>query len=123
MTEGMFSALWTKYLPILRIMLKKSITGEQQVSVGKLELSSVDNRKNANHTFTIEISKGKASNMVGSKVIAKDLVTVLNGDPLVRSFLADKLVHISMGKNSQLLLRTDLLAEQEASVHSDEASI
>jgi len=46
MNEGKFLALWTKYLPAIRILLKKAVTEKQQITLSKMELQSIDNRKN-----------------------------------------------------------------------------
>ncbi len=108
MTEGMFLALWTKYLPIIRIVLKKTVAGEQQqVALGKLELHAVDNRKNANYSFDLEIINGRVEKGIGSKTISKDLFVILNSDPIVKEFMADKTIMISMGKSLQLTLKSE----------------
>ncbi|MEO5563151.1 MAG: hypothetical protein ABIR18_06950 [Chitinophagaceae bacterium] len=107
MTEGMFLALWTKYLPIIRILLKKAGPEEQKLAVGKLELQSVDNRKNANYSFELEIANGRVEKGIGSKAISKDLFIILNNDPTVRSLMPDKIITISMGKSLQLSLKME----------------
>ena len=38
MNEGKSVALWTKYLPAIRILLKKSVTEEQRITLSKIEL-------------------------------------------------------------------------------------
>ena len=48
MNEGRSVALWTKYLPAIRILLKKAVNEEQQFNLSKIELQAVDNRKNVN---------------------------------------------------------------------------
>jgi hypothetical protein len=107
MSEGKFLALWTKYLPVIRILLKKSVNGEQQVSLGKMELRSVDNRKNANYSFTLEISKGRVENRIGIAIIAKDLFTVLSGDSVVHDFMRDKTISMRMGSASLMSIKSD----------------
>jgi hypothetical protein len=106
MNEGRFLALWTKYLPVIRILLKKSIAEEQQVSVGKLELQIIDNRKNANYSFNLEINKGKNENTIGSTAIGKDLFAVLNQDSIVKSFMSENNIMIKMTRSAQLTLKS-----------------
>lgn len=108
MNEGKFLALWTKYLPVIRILLKKSVNEEQQVSLGKMELQSVDNRKNANFSFNLAIIKGKVENSIGSNPIAKDLFYVLNNDMIVRGFMSDKTITMQMTRASLLTLKSEL---------------
>lgn len=107
MNEGRFLALWTKYLPVIRILLKKSINEEQQVSLGKLELQLVDNRKNANYSFNLEILKGKVENGIGGNPIGKDLFYVLSKDSMVSNFMNDKNIMIQMTRTAQLTFKSN----------------
>jgi hypothetical protein len=105
MTEGKSVALWTKYLPAMRILLKKAMTEEQQLAFSKIELQAVDNRKNVNFSFDLEISNGKVESMLGIPAMGKDLFNVLNGDQLVRKFMVDKKIMIQMNRSSLLTFR------------------
>ncbi|HMH32100.1 MAG TPA: hypothetical protein VK543_03670 [Puia sp.] len=113
MTEGKYLSLWTKYLPVIRILLKKSIAEEQQVALGKMELQFVDNRKNANYSFNLEIVKGKVENGIGGSPIGKDLFYVMNNDAIVKSFMNDKNIIIKMTRSSQLTFKSDLVVEEQ----------
>ena len=105
-------ALWTKYLPIIRILLKKSVAEDQQLSLGKMELQSIDNRKNVNFSFSLNISNGKVENRIGVAPIGKDLFDVLNKDPIVTSFLSDKNVSFQMTRASIMTLKSSQAAEK-----------
>jgi hypothetical protein len=102
MTEGKYLALWTKYLPAIRILLKKAVNEKQQITVSKMELQSIDNRKNVNFAFDLEISNGKVENSLAVHAIGKDLFNVLTGDALVRQFMRDKKIVIQMTRASLL---------------------
>jgi hypothetical protein len=105
MNEGKSVALWTKYLPAIRILLKKAVNEEQQFTLSKIELQSVDNRKNVNFSFNLEISNGKVESGLGVSPMGKDLFNVLNGDLLVRKFMLDKKIMIQMTRSSLLTFR------------------
>jgi hypothetical protein len=105
MTEGRFLALWTKYLPAIRILLKKAVNEEQQITLSKMELQSVDNRKNVNFSFNLAISKGKVENSVGVPAMGKDLFNVLTNDQLVRNFMLDKNIMIQMTRASLITFK------------------
>src|ERR1700743_3337728 len=96
MTEGKYLALWTKYLPAIRILLKKAVNEEQRITLSKMELQSVDNRKNVNYSFDLEILNGKIENSMAVPAIGKDLFAVLKDDQLMRSFMPDKKIMIQM---------------------------
>jgi len=94
--------LWTKYLPAIRILLKKAVTEKQQITLSKMELQSIDNRKNVNFSFDLEISNGKVENSMLVPQMGKDLFSVLNGDQIVRKFMLDKKINIHMTRASLL---------------------
>lgn len=116
MMEGRFLALWTKYLPVIRILLKKSIVEEQQVTVGKLELQIIDNRKNANYSFNLEINKGKSENTIGSSAIGKDLFAILNQDAIVKSFMSENNITIKMTRSAQLTMKATPTVPVESAI-------
>ncbi len=109
MSEGKFLTLWMKYLPAIRILIKRSVNEGQQISLGKMELQSVDNRKNANFSFNLEISKGKVENNIGVAPIGKDLFSVLSNDLVIRNFMGDKNIIIQMSRASLLTFKSDLV--------------
>jgi hypothetical protein len=105
MTEGRSIALWTKYLPAIRILLKKAVTEEQQITLNKIDLQAVDNRKNANFSFNLEISNGKVETAIGMPPLGKDLFKVLSDDRLVKAFMLDKKIMINMTRSTVLSFR------------------
>ena len=106
MSEGKFLTLWMKYLPAIRILLKKSVNEDQQISLGKMELATLDNRKNANFSFNLAITKGKVENTIGVAAIGKDLFNVLSNDSIIKSFMDDKNIMIQMTRASLLTLKS-----------------
>jgi hypothetical protein len=104
MTEGKFLALWTKYLPAIRILLKRAVNEKQQITLSKMELQSIDNRKNVNFSFDLEISNGKIENSMAVHAMGKDLFNVLNGDLTVRKFMHEKKIVIQMTRASLLTI-------------------
>jgi len=105
MNEGKSVALWTKYLPVFRILLKKAVNEGQQLTLSKIELAAVDNRKNPNFSFNLEILNGKVENSISVAPMGKDLFAVLNGDQLIRNFMVDKKINIQMNRSSLLTFK------------------
>ena len=105
MNEGKAVALWTKYLPAIRILLKKAVVEEQKITLSKIELQAVDNRKNANFAFNLDIFNGKVENSIQVPPMGKDLFSVLQGDVLVRNFMVDKNINVQMTRSSLVTFR------------------
>jgi hypothetical protein len=107
MNEGKSIALCTKYLPAIRILLKKAVNEAQKISFNKIELQSIDNRKNANFSFNMEILNGKIENSMGVPPMGKDLFAVLNSDMLTKNFMLDKKIMIQMTRSSLVTFKCD----------------
>jgi hypothetical protein len=71
-----------------------------------MELATLDNRKNANFSFNLAITKGKVENTIGVAAIGKDLFSVLSNDSIIKSFMDDKNISIQMTRASLLTLKS-----------------
>jgi hypothetical protein len=100
----MFTHTWGKYLPIIKILLKRSQSAEQTFS---LNVSDFQNKgaKKGGEKFAIQFSKGKAGDMIRSSVMAKDLAAVLLADPAIHDLFSKNEYHISMNSKFQLSIQ------------------
>src|SRR5260370_41415437 len=98
MSEGKFLTLWMKYLPAIRILLKKSVNEDQQISLGKMELQTLDNRKNANFSFNLALTKGKVENTIRVAAIGNDLFNDLSNDSIIMSFMEHTNIMIQLSR-------------------------
>ncbi len=75
----MYTQVWLKFLPVIRIMLKRSVTEQQLVKTNRTDFDKAGGGKKVGYNFDIEIALGKSQNR-STSLIAKDLVTVLLQD-------------------------------------------
>lgn len=102
-----YIALWKKYLPVIKIQLKKSSAKSQTLDMNRIEFESAGDRDLSAYTFNLEIQNGKVTNDISGSAVARDLFKVLTADKESNEFLSDKTVKINMGKAFKLTL--DLL--------------
>lgn len=69
--------LWKKYLPVIRILLKKSATEEQQLGLNRSEFEATGSRDKAGYFFNLELSNLKGANDISGSAVARDLKDVL----------------------------------------------
>ena len=100
-----YITLWKKYLPVIRIQIKKSLQKEEQIKLNKIEFEAVGDRDRASYTFNLEIEKGKVTNDISGTAVARDLYKVLIADKIVKDFLSDKKIKIGLGKAFNLKLK------------------
>jgi hypothetical protein len=100
----MFTHTWSKYLPVIKILLKRSQAEEQ---IFNLNVADFQNKgaKKTGEKFSIQFSKGKAGDMIRSSAMAKDLASVLLNDNIVHDLFLKNEYHISMNSKFQLTIQ------------------
>jgi hypothetical protein len=126
----MYTQVWTKYLPIIRILMKRSLTGEQSLDMNRIDFERAGSGRKAGYKFTIEFRKGRVSNLISSSPLASNLSTVLLQDPVVKDLFQKNDYDISLNTKFQLHIK-NISAEQPvlqeadsvtSDSHSNEAS-
>jgi hypothetical protein len=106
MEERKYLLTWKKYLPVIRLHLKKSINEEQQFKLNITDFESAGERGKSGYTFNLQMENGKVRNNISGSAVARDLYESLKSDDIIKAFLQDKSVKISVGKSFMLTIRT-----------------
>lgn len=101
----MTTAVWQKYLPVIRIVLKKSLVAEQQLALNAPDFERAGYRRKQGYKFLVELKDGRLSNVLVDSPIASSLATTLLHDKAVNEFTTGKEFHISMNTKYQLTIR------------------
>jgi hypothetical protein len=100
----MYVHVWNKYLPIIKILMKKSSAGNQTLDLNRIDFEKAGSGRKAGYKFTIDFVKGKVSNIISGSPLATDLANVLLGDPVSKAILANSAISISLNTKFQLLI-------------------
>ncbi|RYG53822.1 MAG: hypothetical protein EOO01_03325 [Chitinophagaceae bacterium] len=92
----MYTHVWNKYLPIIRILLKKSAKEAQSLSFNVSDFEKIGPQKKTGFNFSLEFNKGRVSNMAGLSGPAKELLAVLTQDTVVKQLLHVGEYHLTM---------------------------
>jgi hypothetical protein len=98
--DGKFMQLWKKYMPVIKLLLKKS--GDQKLQLYKHEFEITGSRNKTGYSFTIEITNGKVTNRISAIPIARDLVQAMNETPGLNEWLKTQSLKITMGRNNEI---------------------
>lgn len=107
----MYTHIWNKYLPVIRILLKKSVAGEQKMGLNRIDFEKGNKTRKPACSFNIELVKGRFST-ISQSAPAKDLVTVLLEDEVSKALLRQN--HYTISLNSDLLLSISNITPVEA---------
>lgn len=75
----MYTRVWNKFLPAVRIILKRSVAADQVMQLDKLDFSKAGGGKKAGFSFVVTFRNGKVQGRPAS-AIATDMITVLQAD-------------------------------------------
>ncbi len=120
-SKFMYTQVWTKYLPIIRILLKRSASAEQTLDMNRIDFERAGSGRKAGYKFIIEFRKGRVSNLISSSPLASNLAAVLLQDPVVKDLFLKVDYDISLNTRFQLHIK-NLSAEQGALQEADSAS-
>lgn len=118
----MVTNIWNKYLPVIKILLKRTKSGEQTLAINQSDFEKAGLARKAGVKFTLVFTKGKVENVVIASVAAADLAAGLLSDESVKALFAENDYRISMNTKYQLhieqLQREDKEEETLAMSHA-----
>ena len=117
----MYTQTWNKYLPVIRILLKRAITDDQTIQLNASDFQKAATVRKTGHKFTIAFSNGKSDNSIGLSDIAKNLSSVLLFDPAAKELLRQNGYTISFDAKCKLILRRVAVLSPKEAITSLEA--
>ena len=117
----MFIQTWNKYLPVIKILLKRSVNSEQTLDMNKSDFQRAAGGKKVKFTFSVALVKGRANGSENPPPLAKDLIAVLQQDETANKFMRQNELELNMNSNFQLLIKnTTPATEPVASIEETE---
>jgi hypothetical protein len=111
----MYTYTWKKYLPVIRILLKRSVTAEQKMDLNRIDFERGSRNRKISVHFSIELIKGRLSTSTLS-VPAKNLVTVLLEDDVTRVLVRQNQYEIALGSDFKLSIKNTTPPAQEEEI-------
>ena len=115
----MYTQIWVKYLPIIKILLKRSLTGEQTFNLNVSDFERAGIARKGGNKFSIGFSKGKAENVITSSQLAKSLSETLLDDAMVRDLFLQNDYRLTMNTKYQLSIKCTPQHKPESELISD----
>ena len=83
----MYTQIWKKYLPVIRILLKRSMAADQTLSLdaADFERAGAGATRKPGSKFDLQFTNGRAAYVIPSSALAKELSAVLLEDEAVKN--------------------------------------
>ena|ERR1700761_4195299 len=116
MEQRTYLQTWKKYLPVIRLHLKRSLNEEQSFKLNITDFESAGDRGKSGYTFNLVIENGKVANSIGGSPVARDLYEILKADEATQPILQGKSIKISVGKSFMLTIKTTHISSYKPAV-------
>ena len=111
--------VWLKYVPIIRILLKKAKTGDQSLALNVSDFERAGIARKSGYKFDIKFSNGRVDNVIIDSPIASILAQSLLADPGVKELFLQNDYSISLNTKFHLAIKQTSSNEVVAPVAED----
>ena len=118
----MYTHVWTKYLPIIRILAKRASTAEQTLDMNATDFNRAGAGRKVSYKFSIRFRNGRLEDNMNPSPVAKDLLVVLLQDDVIKDLFRQNRYQVDMNAKFQLLI-TQLPNETVAEAVADTQSV
>lgn len=102
----MFTQAWNKYLPVIRILMKRSVAGPQKLDTNRTDFERAAGGRKIKFTFsTVTLTRGRVQAHTPPPPVARDLVLVLQQDPVTRELIRTQEFEFNMDSMFQLSIK------------------
>src|ERR1044071_513254 len=101
----MYTHIWNKYLPIIKILLKRSAVNDQTLDLNRIDFERAGSGRKAGYKFNIDFSKGKITNVISGSPLASDLAAVLQQDGIMKNQLSENDYQLILNTKFQLTIK------------------
>jgi hypothetical protein len=101
----MYTQIWSKYLPIIKILLKRTVNGDQVLDLNRIDFERAGSGRKAGYKFSIEFTKGRVANIISGSPLASDLAFVMLENADVKAILLTNHYIVSLNTKFQLSLK------------------
>lgn len=116
----MYNHIWKKYLPFIRIQLKRSAAGDQVLDLNRVDFERAGTGRKAGYKFNIQFTNARVSNIISSSPLAVNLAGVMLEDDATKTILKGGQYEISLNTKFQLLTKNLTPVETKEEEKSDE---
>jgi len=104
----MFNQTWKKYLPVITILIKRSVNGEQSLKLDHTDFDRAAGGRKMKFSFSdLKLSNGRSYTTSKHTPMAKELALLLQADEPIRKLLLNQDFEFSMTTDFQLLIKNN----------------
>jgi hypothetical protein len=108
----MFFQTWNKYLPVIKILLKRSVKAEQTLDMNSSDFQRASGGRKVKFTFSVQLIKGRVKAGENLPPVAKDLVFLLQEDNTTNKFMQQNELELTLDNNFRFNIKNNTSPEK-----------
>lgn len=100
----MYIQVWKKYLPIIRILMKRAVSSNQTLDMNRIDFERAGSGRKAGYKFNIEFFQARVANVISGSPLAVDLAMVMLQDPAAKELFEKDDYKLSLNTKFQLII-------------------
>ena len=107
-----FATVWTKYMPVIKILLKKAVVTEQVLTFNRSDFERAAGIKKSGYRFVVNFTKDRPVNLFSGNDIVQAFIRALLDDAATQARLSENDYTFSFSSKYQLQIKTTGLPKQ-----------
>ena len=101
----MYTNIWSKYLPIIRIVMKRSLVAEQVLALNAPDFERAGMKRKSGYKFSFGLKNGRLKNVIIDLPLASSLAAVLLEDKVINELVQTNEFYVSLSAKYELTVR------------------
>ena len=85
---NLYLSVWSKYLPVLRILIKKSAASDQVFTFNRIDFERTTGIRKAGYKFTVDFLKGRPDGLYSGNEMVQTFISALQTDEVIGGYIA-----------------------------------
>jgi len=98
----LYIPVWNKYVPVIRILLKRSAMAEQVLDMNRIDFERIGGIRKAGYKFTVNFINGKPKAILSGSDLEQSLTTALQEDEKIKQQMLESDYTFSLTTKFQL---------------------
>jgi hypothetical protein len=117
----MFSQTWSKYMPVIRILIKKSAGSDQVLNMNSTDFIRATGGRKIKFSFDMQLMNGQLVESARQTPVAKEFALLLQEDEQARKLIKHQKLGFAMNNSFQLSIKNHTPAPPPGIVASEES--
>src|SRR5689334_21427790 len=111
----MFTQTWKKYLPVIAILIKRSGSGDQTLTMNHIDFERAAGGRKIKYSFNnLHLNDWRLDNTLKHTPLAREFAQLLQENELTRPLINKQHLEFSMNNDFQLIIRNHTATTDDA---------